>query len=426
MYKLSMFNLFLDENEELIIFNTLTSGIIHLNSNYRKEFIRFMENGYSLPNELLENLIKAKILVDKSLDEIKYLNVLNTISRFQNSMLSLTIAPTLNCNFACPYCYEEGRRYNTMSKKIQDETLNFINKTMEGKNHLSITWYGGEPLLAIDIIQYFTDYFKKRKYNFNSAIVTNGFFLNKKTAERLKEYQIESIQVTIDGPESIHDQRRIQRNGGGSFQQILENISSVCNIIPIVIRVNVDKDNINKVDDLLNIFDNYNLKNKISVYLAPIENINNTYKCDNLFTDLEFAKEELRFNIRNLNRGYFSFRVPSCNHYICGAVSSSSYVIDPIGNLYKCWDDIGNKNEIIGNIIDKTENLTNFTSWLSYNFSKNDKCKTCAILPICMGGCPNRTVKLNSPKCHFLKYENEDYLRLIKKLKTTQLSSSIV
>ena len=66
------------------------------------------------------------MLVSDEVDEVSQLKVLNNATRFNTQGISFTIAPTMKCNFACPYCFEEGVRYNTMTQTIENETIEFI------------------------------------------------------------------------------------------------------------------------------------------------------------------------------------------------------------------------------------------------------------------------------------------------------------
>lgn len=50
------------------------------------------------------------MLVEDDKDEFAELLIRNKIERFADSNLTLTIAPTMACNFCCPYCYEKGER----------------------------------------------------------------------------------------------------------------------------------------------------------------------------------------------------------------------------------------------------------------------------------------------------------------------------
>lgn len=417
MYKLSNFNVYKEDNASLTIYNTLSSGILELDTKRKKEFLQYANNNECLTDELLHNLIKGRMLINVEDNELAYIDLISKASRLGGQGFGLTIAPTLECNFICPYCYEKGHRYNTMTEDILEGTIKFIHQNMIGKNELHISWYGGEPLLAIDMIEKITKSIVEHKYNYFATMVSNGYLLTKAMAQKLKELNISNIQITIDGPESIHNQRRILKSGEGSYQQILNNIVESCEIINTTIRVNVDKDNIHLVDKLLDDLDTKNLQGKIKMYLAPIDNINDVCNGEKCFTSEEFAKEQMRFYNKHHNRGYVFIDVPLPRPGICGAVNLFSYVVDPLGDLYKCWDNIGHKNEKVGNISKPIKIEGKLLKWLSHDCLTDHDCRECKVLPVCMGGCPNKAITFGSEgkNCDHLKYVSDDYLSLIKK-----------
>lgn len=62
--------------------------------------------------------------------------------------MSLIIAPTLDCNFRCPYCFEDLKKIY-MTKGTVNAIKNFVrNKIKNGVTNLNVSWYGGEPLLC--------------------------------------------------------------------------------------------------------------------------------------------------------------------------------------------------------------------------------------------------------------------------------------
>lgn len=416
-YQPSKYNIYHESNQNLLIYNTFSSGILELTNDFRKEFEHFLIFETPLSPQLKKNLLKGRMLVYKDENEDDTLKLMSTMNRFNNQYLGLTIAPTMECNFACPYCYEEGRRYNSMTEEIVKEVIKFITTNMTNRQSLSITWYGGEPLIGINTIEKITSEVLKRKYNYSSTMVSNGYLLNRETAKKLLALQISSVQITIDGPPEIHNQRRILKNGSGSFETILTNIEETCDLLNILIRVNVDKDNVQKVDELINCLDQHNLKGKIGLYIAPLDNINDTCNAQKCFTSNEFANEQMTFYNKNYNRGYFFTKVPTPNPGICGAVSESNYIIDPLGDLYKCWDDIGEISERIGKITQPVQFNKNLMKWLNYDCMSDKTCIKCKVLPICMGGCPNRIIKNSSVgrTCHFLRFDNDSYIELIKR-----------
>lgn len=73
----------------------------------------------------------------------------------------------------------------------------------------------------------------------------------------------------------------------------------------------------------------------------------------------------------------------------CTANRVNAYVIGPEGEIYKCWNDVTDSNKIVA-YIHKNE-FFNSQLFYDYLFStawyEDEKCKKCAILPICHGGC---------------------------------------
>ncbi|MDD2389620.1 MAG: 4Fe-4S cluster-binding domain-containing protein [Desulfobacterales bacterium] len=69
----------------------------------------------------------------------------------KNPRLKITVVLNLDCNFACPYCYEgenKGKFY--MSDQTEAALICFIEKRLAPeKTALTVDFYGGEPLLSI-------------------------------------------------------------------------------------------------------------------------------------------------------------------------------------------------------------------------------------------------------------------------------------
>lgn len=85
----------------------------------------------------------------------------------------------------------------------------------------------------------------------------------------------------------------------------------------------------------------------------------------------------------------------------------NSFVVDPDGYLYKCWNEVGNIKSAVGNIKEDSFDITGYKNggWLKRNPLNAAKCKDCTILPVCMGGCPYNDVALKQENvCDLIKY----------------------
>lgn len=265
--KLSMYNI-LTENEDgtSILCNTHTSAVVALDQEHTKAY-KLLESGKEISDqEMLTQMFQAGLLINDDMNEKEALLAMNKVCRFSDSSLSLTIAPTLACNFKCPYCYEKGVSYTSMSESLINDIGIFFEDTLSQIKELSISWYGGEPLLVLDTIEKITEMFKNKINNecsYNADMVTNGYLLNADVAQSLKKLDVETVQVTLDGSKRAHDSRRILHSNKATFETILQNIKSCVDIISITVRINVDKDNIKSADEIFDWFDKYGLKGKI-------------------------------------------------------------------------------------------------------------------------------------------------------------------
>lgn len=399
--KYSNFNNIIDIKDGKIIYNSLSGGVLKLNQIYANQLLD-NPNVTGISEELFENLKKGCMIIEDDVSEIDRIILKERISRFSKDTLGITIAPTLKCNFACDYCYEAGCNYSSMDDSTTQATIDFIMGKIKNIKHIGITWYGGEPLLMMDTIERISKELINNKpddVQYHSSIVTNGYNLNAECAMKLKELQVSKVQITIDGPPHIHDKRRKLHNGDGSFERIMNNICESSDIIPIVIRINVDKTNIEHLQELLTLFENYGIKNKVPFYIAPVDDVAAKCKNPSCFTCGEFSEKQIAFLKESTLRGFNVISIPQSTNYICGAVSMNSFLIDPLGDIYKCWDDIGRKDEKIGDIFNGISNNGNLEKWLLYDSFESKECKECSLLPSCLGGCPYYFFKTGKHKC---------------------------
>ena len=102
------------------------------------------------------------------------------------------------------------------------------------------------------------------------------------------------------------------------------------------------------------------------------------------------------------------FPYPFVKLSYCCAEHLLSFVIDPGGAMYKCWNDVGHCESAVGNVNDLRQDVANDKCgrWLCRTLP--EKCKSCSILPICAGGCPHVTNVLGKDNaCDYIKYNIE-------------------
>ena len=430
--KYNFFYEFPEDMEKLIAYNARTNALALIEKENYIKYQNFVDKSIAIDDEkLIEDLKKGQFLIDDELDELELLKYNMLSSKFDTRHLGLTIAPTMNCNFDCIYCYEKNERQNvTMPKDVQDKIVEFVKQQTKYVESINIGWYGGEPLLAFDVVKDIServmDICKEKDIMYSSFIVTNGYKLNKEIAEELKKLNMEFMQITLDGPEDIHNKRRPLKGGQGTFRKILENMSELVDILPdISLRINVDKENVERVDEILEELDKFGLKNKVYAYLGYVEPINDCYSTGKCLTMKEYSNIDFEFSDKLKKLGFVENNIsgyPNLKTNFCGADKTNSLVIDPNGDIYKYWSDIGMVEYKVGNIMDNISvNTDKYMKYILYDSTQDNECMNCKMLPICMGGCPRRRIDGKVDRCSSYKYVLKEYLEKTAIIKKEEL-----
>lgn len=425
--KKSFYNIEVDKfQDNILIFNSRTSalGLMDRKTQNIYNNIENIENWKALDDEEARNNINIMIqngfLVSSDLDETAALNVLEDMQKYNPSILSLVIAPTLNCNMACPYCYENKnhKRFDSDTKKSMiDFVRNYVNRNLI--KTLSITWYGGEPLMEKDTIKELSEAFKQicedKTVHYIGHIVTNGSLLDYETGLMLKEAGVKMAQITVDGMEEINNQRRILKNGQNSFEIIVNNIKSCQDLFKISVRVNIDKSNEKEAEKLYKFFTNKeNFGENVRIYFAQVKKMSDSCSISShqCFSNKEFGDLEIEL-LNKINSGANSsgaFNYPNSKILPCAALTLHSFVIDPEGNLYKCWEEIGIIEKSVGSIFEGFKLNNRAVQWL--NLRLPAECSACKTRPMCQSGCAYRRIEDgNTPRCEPVTFSYKETLK---------------
>lgn len=422
--KESRYNISVEHNGEQLMFNSRTTATAALDRP-ALDILKAVRLGIEVKEtELVREMKRAGFLVEASVDELQQLEMSYNLSKYEKAGLGLVIAPTMACNFACPYCFE-GAQTGIMSEELQDKIISMASDFAKNGQNLNITWFGGEPLLAKKTIYSMSEQLigicKREKVDYEAGIITNGYLLDEETIQRLKEYRVTSIQITLDGLSETHNRKRKLKSNSDepTFARILENTLLAKKFgIDTAVRINVDRETQQELEQLLELMIEKGLEEDL--YLGHVQANTDSSKdfAENCLSTEEFACvcadfENLLFS-KKIKTDY-----PEPTRMGCGADYLYSYVIDADGDMYKCWNDIGIKGNSIGNI-GVLENLSQFVQNPNQNYSKYltwspfdfEKCRECNILPICMGGCQYNGRDAGEPVCENWKYELEKYIKL--------------
>lgn len=408
--KFSRYNQKVELSGKLFLYNALTGGYASVDEEYRDNFdkcdfkkLDSMKELAELPNAIINQLMEGGFIIPKNFDEFNVIKSMHYRGRFgANKALTMTLIPTMNCNFRCPYCYEKDKKYpvKKMTTEVMDAIIKYVESRIDSVDHIFVTWYGGEPLLGLHEIRIMQNKLielaSQKDVQVSGMIITNGYGLTKEISDELVQMQIKTAQVTIDGPEEIHNRTRFLKNGEGTYRRIINNLLQANENLEVVIRVNIQKENIKYVPEFVDSLKQVGIdkRNNIKPYFSLVRDyeIDKGYIYSSCFSVPEFSEEESKLRQILLKKG---FQPANSNIqpklYGCGAVSPNSILVEPDGTLQKCWNVVGDKNEAIGNIMDiddefngTLQELINESKWYAWSEFENEDCKNCEVLPLCM------------------------------------------
>lgn len=382
-----------------LLFNFLSGAYVDLNDSRLYERVISIKdnpsNAVHIDSELSASLIENGILCEDESANKNLTDYALLCHMFSPNEKNLVILPTLGCNLSCSYCYEgENVQNKKMSADVVEELKKYISRKYSN-GPVAVHWYGGEPLLAFDIIEEISLYMQSHNIDYHASIVSNAVLLSRSIIEKLENLKITEIQITLDGWGETHDRKRKFRNGRGSFEVIFKNLQSLQDFISITnkqihvdIRINIDKDNAEEyhiiVDNIRKLFPSFR------VYPALLRQYSSCKSTLNCFAN---QKEYADFLMEQYEKyGLYALDIfPIPRKFVpCMATSPYTTVVGPDGELYLCLKDVGDRKECVGNIFTGRNNAAMVAMYGSgYLTFRNPQCVDCKMLSICGGGCPN-------------------------------------
>lgn len=402
----SIYNILIPiKDSRILAFNAFTSAYALWEIEDIKLFEEIKNGTHYLKDSKIKDFVYAGYAVSESIDEIANCEENYKSGRFYPGNMTLTIAPTLKCNFACDYCFqghEEDK--HDMPQDVQDKIIEFLDTRSKHVSHLHVAWYGGEPLLKVPIIEDMSKKIhtivKREGIHFSAMIVTNGWHLGDKTAASLVKSGVSTVQVTLDGPPEYHDSRRCLKGGQPTFKRITDNLLEIVDKHKLFfsIRVNIDSRNREKIKELIDVLHEKGLSGRrnLGLYFAPIEALTvGCHSCASVtMGKAEYAKLEAELYRYALSKNLTGIPHPPQNYGACAACKPKGFVFIPNGDIHKCWDTVMQPEYKVGTVFEPMAIKDNaeYKKWLDWSPYKSDLCRNCKILPNCAGFCGYKTI----------------------------------
>lgn len=320
----------------------------------------------------------------------------------------LSFIMTYNCNLSCSYCYQKSLGHDSkippMSPEFVDRLFSdyFPQLFPKVPKELTFTLFGGEPLLpanreAVKRILAYT----KRRPSIKVSVATNATTLSDMVdligPERGK---IQSVQVTLDGDELLHDMNRIPPSGKPTFGAMIAAIRQLMQLkAHTIIRMHIHPGRLASARKLADYLEKEEILGHplVGVYFSPISTFTSE---DQTPGELEIFRETFQAVAAKTKRPPSSLdfisqylemqderKLPKIKH--CGLGTDIFYVVDPLGDIYHCYEEAGHRERRIGTFSrGKVKFFALKEKYARRHLLNVPECLRCSAALYCGGGCP--------------------------------------
>jgi uncharacterized protein len=334
-------------------------------------------------------MIQNGFFVENNCNELEEVKKLQREIDNKDDFFDLFINPTMNCNFKCWYCYETHIASSKMNKETIQSVIKFCENTISENKDLKrfyLSWFGGEPLLqyqdvVLPLLKELSQLFAQHNIKFNSGFTTNGLLINQEMINSFLKYDVDQLQITLDGIKPVHDKIRYISKNRGSYDEIISNIILLAqNNLQVIVRVNCTEETLKGLDEIMSSFSNLdtNIKKNIS------------FTFHRVWQAEQKLEEDVSEYIKKYNGQNFNVSGVALDSFrdSCYADKRNQALINYNGEVFKCSArdfKSSNKEGVL-----KEDGRISWNDIFEKRMSaklKNKPCQTCSILPLCGGGC---------------------------------------
>ena len=190
-------------------------------------------------NLIIANFQKQGLLLNHNIEQIQHPMTAILPHMVNHRLRQLVLQVTQNCNLRCDYCVYSGNYNNrehqnrNMSIADAEKAIDYLLLHSDELDDVSISFYGGEPLLNFDLIKHCVEYVNKNveDKNVHYSLTTNATLITDTIGDYLYENNF-NVMVSLDGDKKQHDAHRKFINGSGTFDCVIDHISNMLNRHP--------------------------------------------------------------------------------------------------------------------------------------------------------------------------------------------------
>lgn len=313
--------------------------------------------------------------------------------------MKIALSLTHDCNLACKYCYAGTKFHRDMSLDTAKKIVDFSFKLTPPQHNLRFSFFGGEPLLRMDLMRDVVNYIRERQQAADKpislSVTSNATLIDRDILDFMREECIE-LCISLDGPEHVHDRNRSYPDGHGSHEKVMRNLQQAIAVLPYV-QVNAVYDPITlcELPETVNFFVQEGIP---VIHLNPNVYADWPLDCFEQVLDAFMAvadsyvqsyerSQEVAVNLLDSKMVLF-LKDGYAAEDRCG-MGETQWAFAPSGNIYPCERFIGEDTDLtfcLGNIHTGL-NLTRRCWLLRQRGNRNVECITCPMNSFCMNWC---------------------------------------
>ncbi|HBI16075.1 MAG TPA: hypothetical protein DDY20_11265 [Desulfobulbaceae bacterium] len=325
----------------------------------------------------------------------------------------LELMLTHECNMRCRYCYgvqgdgdwqDAPYLYGAHSKGMSFETarlgVDFLFAASGPQKKLSVIFFGGEPLLELDLMGRIARYVRQREGETGKtarlSLSTNGLLLSAEAVAFCERNRI-SCQVSMDGEREAHNRNRVLRNGSGSYDAILPGVKRLLAARPgnVSVRATITRANLDLLHTVRHLHDLGFGSVHAEPAIGPPDGLNVT--ADEVPILQEQHEEVARFLVRSARENrYFNYtnlvkfirhtsEVKERQAHYCGA-ARTYLALAQDGSFYPCHRFVGLEEYRMGDLRQGFDDRLQRTV-LNLTVDARPVCRECWARYLCGGGC---------------------------------------
>ena len=311
-----------------------------------------------------------------------------------------------DCNLRCEYCFaaqgDFGHGRKLMPFEVGKAAIDFLIKHSANRHNLELDFFGGEPLMNLDVVKKVVEYArsieKEHNKNFRFTMTTNGILLDDDSIDFINR-EMSNVVLSLDGRKEVNDRLRPTVNKKGSYDIIVPKYQKLVaerGDKEYYVRGTFTKYNLDFTDDVMHL-------NELGFDQISVEPVVTDPELPYALTesDLPAIAEEYeklsKILIERKKNGtsfnFFHFMIdleggPCVAKRLRGCGSGTEYMaVTPEGDLYPCHQFVGRDEFKVGSIFTGLDRQELCDEFRQAHVLTKEACQSCWARFYCSGGC---------------------------------------